>query len=134
VNVFDLDRALVSDYQRFARSFTQIRAADIRDQVEKLYASNRFWPDPLISINTHFESGAPIDRLAAGGIVHNDTAKVFCVEGRPIRLHRHQEQAVDKAAQRRSFIVSAPGPPKPTQPGPRLCGSATGLLWTTGPG
>jgi hypothetical protein len=30
VNIFDLDRALVSDYQRFARSFTQIRAADIR--------------------------------------------------------------------------------------------------------
>ena len=30
MNVFDLDRALVSDYSRFARSFTQIRAPDIR--------------------------------------------------------------------------------------------------------
>jgi len=28
VNVFDLDRALVTDYERFARSFTQIRAPD----------------------------------------------------------------------------------------------------------
>jgi hypothetical protein len=26
VNVFDLDRAIVKDYERFARSFTQIRA------------------------------------------------------------------------------------------------------------
>jgi hypothetical protein len=105
VNIFDLDRALVSDYQRFARSFTQIRAADIRDQVEKLYASNWFWPDPLISINPHFESGASIDQLAADGPLHNHTGKVFRVEGRPIRLHRHQEQAVAKAAQRKSFIV-----------------------------
>ena len=36
VNVFDLDRALVSDYSRFARSFTQIRAPDIRSQVEQI--------------------------------------------------------------------------------------------------
>ena len=51
MDVFDLDRALLADYARFARSFTQIRAADIRQQVEEIYASNRFWPDPLISIN-----------------------------------------------------------------------------------
>ena len=36
MNVFDLDRALVSDYSRFARSFTQIRAPDIRSQVEQI--------------------------------------------------------------------------------------------------
>ena len=29
MDVFDLDRALVSDYERFARSFTQMRAPDI---------------------------------------------------------------------------------------------------------
>ena len=33
MNVFDLDRAIVSDYERFARSFTQIR------EVEAIYAS-----------------------------------------------------------------------------------------------
>jgi hypothetical protein len=51
MDVFDLDRSLVSDYERFARSFTQIKAADIRAQVEAIYASKRFWPEPLISIN-----------------------------------------------------------------------------------
>jgi Lhr-like helicase len=44
--------------------------------------------------------------LAADGTLHNDTGKVFRVEGRPIRLYRHQEQAVAKAAQRKSFIVT----------------------------
>jgi len=51
VNVFDLDRSLVSDYERFARSFTQIRAPDIRQQVEAPYSTDRFWPEPLVSIN-----------------------------------------------------------------------------------
>ena len=63
MNVFELDRALVSDYERFARSFTQIRAPDIRSQVEEIYATNRFWPEPLISINPNFERGASVPIL-----------------------------------------------------------------------
>ena len=58
MDVFDLDGALVKDYERFARSFTKIRAEDIRPKVDALYASRRFWPEPLISINPHFERGA----------------------------------------------------------------------------
>jgi hypothetical protein len=46
VNVFDLDSSITSDYERFARSFTQIRAEDIRSQVDALYATGRFWPEP----------------------------------------------------------------------------------------
>jgi hypothetical protein len=38
VDVFDLDRTLVADYASFARSFTQIRAQDIQDQVDAIYA------------------------------------------------------------------------------------------------
>jgi Lhr-like helicase len=106
VNVFDLDSALVSDYERFARSFTQIRAADIRSQVEGIYSSNRFWPEPLISINPHFEPANSVDELVAQGSVHSDTARVYRVDGKPIRLHRHQAQAVAKAVRRQSFVVT----------------------------
>jgi hypothetical protein len=59
VDVFNLDRALVADYASFARTFTQIRARDIRDQVDTIYASRRFWPEPLISINPHYEPDSP---------------------------------------------------------------------------
>jgi hypothetical protein len=81
VNVFDLDRALVGDYERFARSFTQIRAPDILSQVEAIYATNRFWPEPLISINPHFEQGASVEQLAREGSLHPDTARIFRVDG-----------------------------------------------------
>jgi ATP-dependent helicase YprA (DUF1998 family) len=106
VNVFDLDQALVGDYERFARSFTQIRAPDIWAQVKDLYATNRFWPEPLISINPHFERGTEIKKLVAEGSLRTDTGKVFRVGGESLRLHRHQEQAVAKAAQRQSYVVT----------------------------
>jgi ATP-dependent helicase YprA (DUF1998 family) len=98
MNVFDLDRALVRDYERFARSFTQIRAGDIRSQVEEIYASRRFWPEPLISINPHFERGPSVTDLVAAGSLHPETASVFRVDGQPVTLYRHQAQAVAKAS------------------------------------
>ena len=106
MNAFDLDRALVGDYERFARSFTQIRAPDILSQVEQIYATNRFWPEPLISINPHFEQGASVEQLAREGSLHPDTAHIFRVDGQPIRFHRHQAQATAKATQRQSFAVT----------------------------
>jgi superfamily II DNA/RNA helicase len=106
VNVFDLDRALVDDYERFARSFTIIRARDIRDHVEALYTSDRFWPEPLISINPRFERGESVDQLVAAGSLHEATAKVFSIEGKPLSLYRHQAQAVAKATARQSFVVT----------------------------
>lgn len=106
MDVFDLDQSLVSDYERFARSFTQIRAEDIREQVDAIYASRRFWPEPLISINPHFESAASIDELVADGSLNANTGKVFRISGQSIILHRHQAQAVAKAKAGKSFVVT----------------------------
>lgn len=89
----------------FARSFTQIRARDIRVQVEEIYASDRFWPEPVISINPRFERGASIDQLARSGTLHEATARIFSADGKPLSLYRHQSQAVAKAAGQ-SFVVT----------------------------
>jgi hypothetical protein len=53
MDVFDLDRCLVVDYERFARSFTTIRAEDIREQVDQGYATGRFWPEPIVEARMH---------------------------------------------------------------------------------
>jgi Lhr-like helicase len=106
VDVFDLDRRLVDDYASFARSFTQIRAQDIRDQVDAIYASRRFWPEPLITINPHFERGSSVEALVRSGSLHSDVARVFRVDGQSITLYRHQMQAVAKAMARQSFAVT----------------------------
>lgn len=70
MNVFELDQALIDEYERFARSFTKIRAPDIAEQVEAIYASDRFWPEPLISINPRFMKGESVDELVACGSLH----------------------------------------------------------------
>lgn len=106
MDVFDLDSRMLDDYQRFARSFTQIRARDIRDGVDRIYGTNYFWPDPLISINPNFEKGAYVSDLASEGILHPSTAQIFHLNGDPMRLHRHQEESVAKAHQRKSFVVT----------------------------
>jgi hypothetical protein len=106
VDVFDLDRTLVADYASFARSFTQIRARDIRDQVDEIYTSRRFWPEPLITVNPHFEQGASVAALVADGSLHPDVARVFRVDGRYITLYRHQMQSVAKATAGQSFAVT----------------------------
>jgi hypothetical protein len=106
VNVFDLDQSIIGDYERFARSFTQIRAEDIRTQVDALYATGRFWPEPLISINPHYECDASVETLVEEGFLHPDTAKIFRVGGSPITLYRHQAQAVAKASKGNSFVVT----------------------------
>lgn len=106
MDVFDLDRTLVADYASFARSFTQIRAQDIQDQVDAIYASRRFWPEPLITVNPHFERGASVEALVRNGSLHPDVARVFRVDGQSITLYRHQAQAVAKALAGQSFAVT----------------------------
>ena len=106
MDVFDLDRSLVDDYTRFARSFTLIRAPDIRDQVEAIYATRRFWPEPLISLNPNFERDVRIDALVKEGSLHPNTGNVFRIDGQPITLYRHQAQSVAKAAAGQSFVVT----------------------------
>ena len=90
MDVFDLDHSLVSDYERFARSFTTIRARDIREQVDQIYASGRFWPEPIVSINPHFQLGDSLSSLVKEGTLHERTEKIFRIDGEPLTLFRHQ--------------------------------------------
>lgn len=106
MDVFKLDQAVIHDYEQFARSFTEIRASDIETQVEAEYAGRRFWPEPLVSLNPHFEPGARVDVLAESGDLHPHTPAIFRVDGTPITLHRHQTQAAAKAIAKQSFVVT----------------------------
>lgn len=106
MNVFSLDRHLIHEYASFARSFTKIRADDIADQVERIYAKGTFWPEPLVSINPHYQTGATLAELVNAGDLCPEIEKVFRVDGKQVKLYKHQSQAVAKAKQRQSFVVT----------------------------
>ena len=58
MDVFAFRDEIIAEYERFSRSFTRIRAEDIRQAVDKAYADGRFWPAPLIQLNPNFAPGA----------------------------------------------------------------------------
>ena len=106
LDVFALRDSVVDEYERFATSFTTIHAPDIREQVEDIYAGNRYWPEPLIQINPSYKRSTDVDTLVANGILAPGCADIFRTNGQPLSLYKHQEQAIALAAEGESFVVT----------------------------
>ncbi|GAB6875587.1 DEAD/DEAH box helicase [Thermaerobacter litoralis] len=106
MNAFELRNRVVGDYERYVKSFVRIRDERLREYAEAQLESGRLWPDPLLQINPAYERGATLDELADQGVVHPTTAAFFRRDGRPIRLYRHQEEALRLAKQGLSYVVT----------------------------
>ncbi|EPX87822.1 Distinct helicase family [Rubellimicrobium thermophilum DSM 16684] len=106
MKAFEFDRHLIDCYERFSRSFSKIRAQDIADAIRRQYDEGRFWPDALLSLNPRYLSGPKVDDLVASGELDEATARIFRIDAKPIRLHRHQAQAIAKARAGHSFVVT----------------------------
>ena len=77
MKAFEFDHNLIETYARFSRSFSTIRAEDIKSQIEREYDEGRFWPDALLSLNPRFASGPTVDDLVASGDLDEATGKIF---------------------------------------------------------
>lgn len=113
MDVFSLDDHLLAQYTAFARSFTRIRASEIQNKVDELYAGRRFWPEPLIQLNPHYEGGRSIQALVGPKGLIADCAQIFrdprpdpADTDRSLKLRRHQEQAIGLALDGKSFVVT----------------------------
>ena len=106
MRAFQFDRRVVDNYASFSRSFSKIRADDLRDEITCQYDQGRFWPDALLSLNPHYEKGPTVDDLVDSGDLCPETAQVFRFGSNPIRFHRHQGQAIAKAQAGNSFVVT----------------------------
>jgi superfamily II DNA/RNA helicase/very-short-patch-repair endonuclease len=114
MDVFQLRNRVVSDYSAYTRSFLRIKDERIGSFVEQGLADGILWPDPLIQINPAFESGGQVDDLVAQGILHSECSRIFrkdkgepaSPEGVPMRLHRHQRDAVGAAKTGASYVLT----------------------------
>ena len=106
LDVFALRDSVVDEYKRFATSFTTIHAPDIREQVEAIYAEDRYWPEPLIQINPSYKRSTDVGALIENDVLDPGCADIFRENGRPLCLYKHQEQAIALAAARESFVVT----------------------------
>ena len=112
MDVFAFREELVSEYERFSRSFTNIQAEDILQAVNEAYAGGRFWPAPLIQLNPNFVPGGSIDDLVSKGMLDPECAKVFRLKkgddtfGKRLVLHQHQSEAIDIARRGESYVLT----------------------------
>jgi ATP-dependent helicase YprA (DUF1998 family) len=112
LNVFTLRDRLTSDYADFIQSFIEIRDARIRGRVADELDRGLLWPDPIIQLNPAFEPGEWIDELAEQGVLHDECRRIFRIKpdqrgtGRPLRLHRHQADAVRTARGDHNYVLT----------------------------
>jgi superfamily II DNA/RNA helicase len=112
MDVFGIHENLVKEYESFIRSFVAIRDERIAKTVDGAFADGRLWPPPLIQLNPFFEPGASIDELVVGGVLHPECAKIFrgnkseSSNGVPMRLHRHQAEAIGAAGRLDNYVLT----------------------------
>jgi hypothetical protein len=77
MDVFSLNGHLLDQYTRFARSFTRIRSPELQQKVSELYAGRRFWPEPLLQLNPHYDGGGSVQSLVSLKGLIADCAQIF---------------------------------------------------------
>lgn len=111
MNAFSFRDQVMRQYELFSRSFVRIEARDIADHVDREYANERFWHEPLIQINPNYKAGSLVSELADQGILHKITSQIFQIQKDdgtkfPVRLHKHQQDAIALAQAKRSYVVT----------------------------
>jgi len=112
MNVFQLDKRLIEDYSSYIRSFIQIRDKRINDYTQECLDKGMLWPEPLIQLNPSFQPGEWIDDLVERGVLHQECSKAFRIGkdeqniGQPLRLHRHQVDAIEAARAGDNYVLT----------------------------
>jgi superfamily II DNA/RNA helicase/very-short-patch-repair endonuclease len=113
MDIFRYRDHLITDYRSYVSSFVTVREPRIGDIVDRTFRDGVLWPDPLIQLNPAFEPGESIDEFVGAGILHSLCARAFRKgksaedrEGKPLRLHRHQAEAIKTAASRRNYVLT----------------------------
>ncbi len=111
MDVFAVRDRIVRDYARYVRSFVQIRDPRIRERVQQDLDDGLLWPEPLLQVNPSYEVGHTVDELVEQGVVHPQLHKAFAIKlddgsRKPLRLYRHQEEALKAAASGESYVLT----------------------------
>ncbi|WP_307871858.1 protein kinase [Micromonospora sp. U21] len=115
MDVFEVHRELIREYRAFTEGGTTIRDERIAEFVEHDLDAKSQWPDPWLSLNPFFASGGNMLELVNEGVLHQECARIFQAnkteggtdcDGRPLTLHRHQREAIEKAQSDASYVLT----------------------------
>jgi len=113
MDVFQVHQQVIADYRAFTSGFVEVRDERIKRFVDEQFEQGVQWPDPWLSLNPSFASGAAVPDLVAEGLLHPETARIFRRKedlqdpGRdPIVLHQHQREAIEVARTGKSYVLT----------------------------
>ena len=112
MDVFKLRDDVIHNYAEYVRSFVRIREPRLDQFVAESLTDQALWPQPLIQMNPSFDAGGWIDGLVDDGTLHQKCKDVFRIKteqdthGAPMRLHRHQVDAIREAQARRNYVLT----------------------------
>ncbi len=113
MDVFDVHRRLIADYGAFTSSLVQVRDDRIATHLSDERERGVRWPDPWLSLNPSFEPGGTITELVHDGLLHPECERLFRAKtdpddpgSRPLILHRHQREAVEKARTGEHYVLT----------------------------
>lgn len=113
MHIFAFRDHIIQDYAAYVKSFMQMRDPRIREHVEAHLDAGLLWPEPLIQLNPTFEPGEWIETLVRQSVLHQECARIFRKDkgvqgsdGKPLRLHRHQVDAIRAAQTGDNYVLT----------------------------
>lgn len=111
MDIFRLHEELIRTYKDYVSSFLHIADKRIASYVEKRLSEGSLWPEPLVQLNPSYELGPTVQELVQQGILHPLCGEIFRDrsqgKARPLRLYRHQFEAIQIAQRREPYIVTS---------------------------
>ena len=105
-DIFEFRNTLIDSFSKFSRSFTKVAAEDIKQTLDDEYAHGRYWPEPLIQVNPHYKTTHTVEELCDAGLLHPLCKDLFKINGNSLTLYHHQEQAIRKAREGESYVLT----------------------------
>lgn len=111
MDIFSLREGLIEEYKSYITSFLHIADERIARYVEDRLDEGSLWPEPLIQLNPSYELGSTVQELAQQGVLHPLCVEIFQdrsgAQARPLRLYRHQFEAIQIAQRQEPYIVTS---------------------------
>jgi len=113
MDIFQFRNRLIEEYRSYVTSFIRIADPKIKEFADGCFDRGALWPESLIQLNPTFQPGKSILELSDEGLLHPVCTQVFRRDktaeknsGTELRLHAHQEEAIRKAKEHRSYVLT----------------------------
>ena len=103
MNVLEVHKEIICDYDRYIRSFISISDEEIRRTVDEELSKGKLWPEPLLQFNPAYKSAGKVSDLARVGTIHPEVSDIFT----GYSLYQHQLDAIQLGTQGKDFVVTS---------------------------